>query len=128
MRKLVWSVLAAMAIFLSGCTDETESMSSSEHTVVHLIPDVDVSTRGLTAPQQVNGYHLRYILEAYAQEAEGTLGAKLIRLCQTSSTFELELMPDKTYTFLAWADYVSSGMDNVKLNNVNDEFYTTADL
>lgn len=43
--------------FLSGCTDETESMSSSEHTVVHLIPDVDVSTRGLTAPQQVNGYH-----------------------------------------------------------------------
>lgn len=128
MRKLVWSVLATMAIFLSGCTDETESMSSSEHTVVHLIPDVDVSTRGLTAPQQVNGYHLRYILEAYAQEAEGTLGAKLIRLCQTSSTFELELMPDKTYTFLAWADYVSSGMDNVKLNNVNDEFYTTADL
>ena len=61
MRKLVWSVLAAMAIFLSGCTDETESMSSSEHTVVHLIPDVDVSTRGLTAPQQVNGYHLRYL-------------------------------------------------------------------
>lgn len=46
MRKLVWSVLVAMAIFLSGCTDETESMSSSEHTVVHLIPDVDVSTRG----------------------------------------------------------------------------------
>ena len=79
MRKLVWSVLAAMAIFLSGCTDETESMSSSEHTVVHLIPDVDVSTRGLTAPQQVNGYHLRYILEFYAQEAkEGTFVAKLI--------------------------------------------------
>ena len=62
MRKLVWSVLATMAIFLSGCTDETESMSSSEQTVVLLISDVDVSTRVLTAPQQVDGYLLRSLL------------------------------------------------------------------
>lgn len=128
MKELVWLMLATMTFLGFGCTDETDSVALSERTVVRLTPEVNVSTRNQAAPQQVNGYHLRYILEAYEQEAEGTLGAKQAHLCQTSSTFELDLMPGKNYIFLAWADYVSSGGDNANLNNVNDEFYITADL
>ena len=72
MKELVWLMLATMTFLGFGCTDETDSVALSERTVVRLTPEVNVSTRNQAAPQQVNGYHLRYILEAYEQEAEGT--------------------------------------------------------
>lgn len=128
MRKLFWSLWAIMALFWTGCSDETETINNLEQTIVHLIPEDKTNGRAVTAPQQVNGYHLRYVLEAYEEESNGALGAKVTRLCQTSPTFQLELAASKKYTLLAWADYVNSGVDNTNLNNVKDEFYTTTDL
>lgn len=128
MRKLFWSLWAIIALFWTGCSDETETINNLEQTIVHLIPEGKTNGRAVTAPQQVNGYHLRYVLEAYEEESNGALGAKVTRLCQTSPTFQLELAASKKYTLLAWADYVNSGVDNTNLNNVKDEFYTTTDL
>lgn len=126
MRKLLSTLMAVMAFFLLGCTDETETMGASNRTIVRLTPEANVSTRA--AAPQIEGYHLRYILEAYEQQESGELGTKLGRYVQTTSNFELDLLPGKKYTLLAWADYVSSGQDNAGMNSTEDDFYNTADL
>lgn len=127
MRKLIWSLMTVLAFVFVSCTDETDSMGIANRTLVRLTPEGNVLTRATGAPQ-VDGYHLRYILEAYEQQVSGELGAKLGRFVQTTTDFELELAQEKTYVLLAWADYVSSGLDNANISSTEDEFYNTTDL
>lgn len=128
MKKLLSYLMAAMAFIFVGCTDENEMMVTANRTMVRLTPESNASTRASAGAPQIDGYHLRYILEAYEQLDSGELSAKMGRYVQTTSNFELDLKPGKKYTLLAWADYVSSGQDNANMNSTEDEFYNTTDL
>lgn len=129
MREKLLSVIAIIFLLFTGCSDETEEYpASSEDTVIWFTTEGNVNTR-IGGTPQIDGYHLRYILEVYKQNEDGTSGELLERLCQAGTKFQLKLENDCEYILAAWADYVNSGADNTQLDNLEDEFYiTTAGL
>lgn len=77
-------------------------------------------------------YDLRYILEVYEVIEKGgqvTISAESINKRQVATTtsyqdgveFDIRLVPNRTYKFVVWADFVNEGMKS-------DLFYDTADL
>lgn len=85
-----------------------------------------------------NTYDLRYILEVYAENEDGT-GTPIYRERMVNcldkyapTTFALRLVPNRTYKFVVFADFVAEG--NAKLTEpadklaIEDLYYNTSDL
>ena len=83
-------------------------------------------------------YDLRYILEVYAENEDGT-GTPIYRERMVNcldkyapTTFALRLVPNRTYKFVVFADFVAEG--NAELTEpadklaIEDLYYNTADL
>ena len=83
-------------------------------------------------------YDLRYILEVYAENEDGT-GTPIYRERMVNcldkyapTTFALRLVPNRTYKFVVFADFVAEG--NAELTEpadklaIKDLYYNTADL
>lgn len=83
-------------------------------------------------------YDLRYILEVYAEDEDGT-GTPIYRERMVNcldkyapTTFALRLVPNRTYKFVVFADFVAEG--NAELTEpadkleIDDLYYNTADL
>lgn len=128
MKHLILFSIATLWMLASSCSDDSNLGLSQQgnKTIIHLSAD-DTQTRSGSLPE-AEGYHLRYILEAYLQTTSGELAERVSRSVQTDPTFSLQLSDNEKYTLVAWADFASSGADNATLDSTDDEFYTTEPL
>ena len=122
-KFFLWYVF--FGLLLMGCRDAESAIDHKQNVKVHLSMDVAV-TRGTSVLPTAEGYHLRYVLGVYKQN---NVTLTLVqRMPQTTPDFNLQLAPDETFTLVAWADFVNSGVDNSALISVEDEFYDTQSL
>ena len=156
MKKLL-SILALALCFVACQNDAVESVSNSD--LVDVVLTVDAPemgiTRGLDNDQRVGRssalgaidffndadwakYDVRYILEVYAENAHGTgepiYRERLVNCLDkyAPTTFALRLVPERTYKFVVFADFVADG-NHTKVEAADklaiaDWYYDTRDL
>ncbi|MBQ2784244.1 MAG: starch-binding protein [Alistipes sp.] len=156
MKKLL-SILALALCFVACQNDAVESVSNSD--LVDVVLTVDAPemgiTRGLDGDQQVGRssalgaidffndadwakYDVRYILEVYAENEDGTgepiYRERLVNCLDkyAPTTFALRLVPERTYKFVIFADFVADG-NHTKVEAADklaiaDWYYDTTDL
>ena len=156
MKKLL-SILALALCFVACQNDAVESVSNSD--LVDVVLTVDAPemgiTRGLDGDQQVGRnsalgaidffndadwakYDVRYILEVYAENEDGTgepiYRERLVNCLDkyAPTTFALRLVPERTYKFVVFADFVADG-NHTKVEPaaklaIADWYYDTSDL
>ena len=156
MKKLL-SILALALCFVACQNDAVESVSNSD--LVDVVLTVDAPemgvTRGLDGDQQVGRssalgaidffddddwakYDVRYILEVYAENEDGTgepiYRERLVNCLDkyAPTTFALRLVPERTYKFVVFADFVADG-NHTKVEPaaklaIDDWYYNTSDL
>lgn len=119
-------MLSAALVFTS-CSKELDSGKLSEKEVT-----VSLATRlPQQAPQSkavteqvadVEGYHLRYILEIWTSGAKPELYKRIVKEANADKTtsFDVTLLSGRTFDFLLWADYAEDGGNE-------DMHYTTVD-
>lgn len=131
--KIILLILSLIGYISISCEDDksgiTPTVAENEITV-SLIPEEKIEgslrkvndtfsgERALTLPQ---GYHLRYIVEVYTENEDGTLFERVDRRIQTTTEFTLKLSDKKRYTLLAWADFISDS----STDNTADGYYQT---
>jgi len=136
MKTFFYPTLLACAALLVSCQSDINEPLTTETTVNFslTIPDELASTRanasgsnsakgGLTNVD-MQQYDLRYQLAVY--QIEGTDTTLVKKIVQTSDLCEdaqiaLRLTPNRTYRFVAWADFVKQG-------ETSDLHYNTEDL
>ena len=155
MKKLL-SILALALCFVACQNEAVESVSNSD--LVDVVLTVDAPELGVTradgdayaAKNSAFGaidfltdadwanYDLRYILEVYAEDEKGTgepiYRERLVNCLDkyAPTTFALRLVPERTYKFVVFADFVAEG--NAELTEpaaklaIRDLYYNTADL
>lgn len=106
---------------LLSCHNDTEKeadLVTTLNTTLHLINE------GLSADMEAKftDYQIRYILEIYKQNSNGTLGDIVDRIVQKTPDFNISLKSTDTYTFAAWSDFTTQG------DELTDSFYDTTDL
>ena len=156
MKKLL-SILALALCFVACQNDAVESVSNSD--LVDVVLTVDAPemgiTRGLDGDQRVGRssalgaidffndadwakYDVRYILEVYAENEDGTgepiYRERLVNCLDkyAPTTFALRLVPERTYKFVVFADFVADG-NHTKVEAADklaiaDWYYDTSDL
>lgn len=152
MKKLL-SILALALCFVACQNVGEENVSNSD--LVDVVLTVDAPELGVTRADgdEQNGknsaygaidfmsdadwanYDLRYILEVYAANDEGT-GEPIYRERLVNcldkyevTTFDLRLIPDREYKFVVFADFVAEGSAEAEDKlAINDLYYNTADL
>ena len=156
MKKFL-SILALALCFVACQNDAVESVSNSD--LVDVVLTVDAPemgvTRGLDGDQQVGRssalgaidffddddwakYDVRYILEVYAENEDGTgepiYRERLVNCLDkyAPTTFALRLVPERTYKFVVFADFVADG-NHTKVEPaaklaIDDWYYNTSDL
>ncbi len=152
MKKLL-SILALALCFVACQNEQVESVSNSDLVDVVLnidAPDLSVTRADVDGQNAKNSafgaidfltdadwtnYDLRYILEVYDQNENGT-GTPIYRERLVNcldkyapTTFELRLVPNREYKFVVFADFVAEGSAEAtdKLA-IADLYYNTADL
>ena len=143
MKKLIFSLLFIVAMLASCVEDKTavEVPAGDQVGVTIGVAAPELSTRaaegglnsGLGAIDNFGEaewarYDVRYILEVYdASEGYENFDTPVCqRMVQTfdsyqSTSFDLRLIPDRTYKFVVWADFVEEG-------SLADLNYNTANL
>ena len=144
MKKFIFS-LAFIAAMLTSCVNNDIEGGYNSADAVDVVIGVNAPTLAATRAGETDmdsglgaidnfgddewaKYDIRYMLEVY----DATEGFKNFdtpvcqRMVQTydsyqETTFELRLVPDRTYKFVVWADFVLQG-------SVDDLNYNTADL
>ena len=77
------------------------------------------SSKGAIANNVLNEYDIRYTLEVY--DANGALAKedqKTVK--ETSTSFELRLIPGRHYRFVVWADFVKEGVAYYDVKDLRD--------
>lgn len=155
MKKLL-SFLALALCFVACQNEAVESVSNGDLANVVLTidaPELGVTRADLDANAAKNSafgaidflsdadwanYDLRYILEVYAADENGTgepiYRERLVNCLDkyAPTTFELRLVPNRDYKFVVFADFVAEGKAELtepadKLA-IPDLYYNTADL
>ncbi len=155
MKKLL-SFLALALCFVACQNEAVESVSNGD--LANVVLTIDAPELGVTrADGDANAaknsafgaidfltdadwanYDLRYILEVYAADENGTgepiYRERLVNCLDkyAPTTFELRLVPNRDYKFVVFADFVAEG--NAELTEpadklaIKDLYYNTADL
>ena len=155
MKKLL-SILALALCFVACQNEGVENVANGD--LVDVVLTVDAPELGVTRADgdTQNGknsafgaidflsdadwanYDLRYILEVYAENETGEgkpiYSERLVNCLDkyAPTTFSLRLVPNRTYKFVVFADFVAEG--NAKLTEpaeklaIADLYYNTADL
>ena len=134
-RKLTG--LLALGIILSACqvSEQTTGLTESGDAVVTVAlssPAAAIATRNLSSGANsaygglsnvsLTDYDLRYQLAVYSTDNELVVSPTTVTASDGgSASFELVLAPDCSYTFVAWADFVTAG-------TTEDLHYSTADF
>ena len=115
--KAKFLALAALVLGLASCQTEPEGFDvvvggEQEVTINVSLPGV---TRGSADSGIVNvdfsKYDLRYVLEVYDVATEpAQLASRDVKTTDdTSTAFDVRLVPDRDYKFVVWADFVNDG-------------------
>lgn len=155
MKKLL-SILALALCFVACQNEAVESVNNGD--LANVVLTIDAPELGVTrADGDANAaknsafgaidfltdadwanYDLRYILEVYAENENGTgepiYRERLVNCLDkyAPTTFELRLVPERTYKFVVFADFVAEG--NAELTEpaaklaIRDLYYDTTDL
>ena len=152
MKKLL-SILALALCFVACQNEGVENPTNGD--LVNVVLSVDAPELGVTRADEDNfagknsafgaidfmndadwdNYDLRYILEVYDANDEGT-GEPIYRerlvncLDKYAPTqFDLRLVPNRDYKFVVFADFVAEGSAEAKdMLAIADLYYNTADL
>ena len=155
MKKLL-SFLALALCFVACQNEAVESVSNGD--LANVVLTIDAPELGVTrADGDTNAaknsafgaidfltdadwanYDLRYILEVYAADEDGT-GEPIYRERMVNcldkyapTTFELRLVPNRDYKFVVFADFVAEGnaerTEPADKLAIKDLYYNTADL
>ena len=109
-----WALLSAVLAFTS-CSKELDPGTSPDKEVT-----VSLATRLPSAPQSravteqvadIEGYHLRYILEIWTSGNKPELYKRIVKEANADKTisFDVSLLSGRTFDFLLWADYAEDG-------------------
>ncbi|MBO7312776.1 MAG: FimB/Mfa2 family fimbrial subunit, partial [Alistipes sp.] len=80
---------------------------------------VDSSKGAIANNVLEKGYEIRYTLEVY--DANGALAKEADKTVnQTSTSFELRLIPGRHYRFVVWADFVKAGVAYYNVDDLRD--------
>lgn len=128
MRKFF--LLAALVLGLAACQNDLDGVNSApKGEVARLCVSLpDVATRAAAGSEvgglvhfDANTMDIRYILEVYNEDGTALVKARDIILSDNGSVaFELNLIPNRNYQFVVWADFVANG-------SKADNYYNTAD-
>ena len=146
MRKLLLSLMALAAVTVSCQKESTPTDYTGEGAIAVTIevdaPELNISRAGEggmnsgcgaidnfnTAPYEWSKYDIRYMMEIFdvTRDSKNTDTPILDRMVRTldsyrPTSFELRLIPNRTYKFVVWADFVLEG-ETADLN------YNTTDL
>lgn len=137
--KKVLSLLAFSAVMFAGCQEELETLQegTGEESVVRITlqaPEAMGMTRaGAGYTNSAKGgitnvdwtkYDLRYQVAVYDAEGTNQVVAPIVKTVQGSyadTDFEVRLVNNRKYKFVAWADFVATG-------TTADLHYATSDL
>lgn len=127
MRKFF--LLAALVLGLAACQNDLDGVNSApKGEVARLCVSLpDVATRAAAGSEvgglghfDPNTMDIRYILEVYNEDGTALVKARDIILSDNGSVaFELNLIPNRNYQFVVWADFVANG-------SKADNYYNTA--
>ena len=108
-------VMLSAALAFTSCDKEPDPATSPEKEVT-----VSLATRLPSAPQSravteqvadIEGYHLRYILEIWTSGDNPELYKRIVKEADADKTtsFDVTLLSGRTFDFLLWADYAVDG-------------------
>lgn len=127
-------LLASLSVLAPACSKDkqvapnsTEKGLEKQQVMISLSP-LGGGFRAQTTLPEVEGHHLRYVLELYRQNADGSLGALAKHIAQVSPDFTVEVDRSERYTIVGWADFVPSGDNNAQASSTQDAYYNTQDL
>ena len=150
MKKLL-SILALALCFVACQNEGVENPANGD--LVNVVLSVDAPELGVTRADEDNfagknsafgaidfmndadwdNYDLRYILEVYDANDEGTgepiYRERLVKCLDkyAPTQFDLRLVPNRDYKFVVFADFVAEGSAEAK-DKIADLYYNTADL
>lgn len=117
MKKFTLFSLALLSAVLAftSCSKELDPRTSPDKEVT-----VSLATRLPSAPQSravteqvadIEGYHLRYILEIWTSGDKPELYKRIVKEADADKTtsFDVTLLSGRTFDFLLWADYAEDG-------------------
>ncbi len=119
--KLLITALAAIFSMTACQTEDPGTDVCGKMTSVSIGVNAEdmQQTKSLTSAEEIEGYHLRYILEVWTQGTNPECYTRSIEAADENqqATFNLTLLAGRTFDFLLWADYVKDGLeDNVDLH------------
>ena len=108
-------VMLSAALAFTSCSKELDPGTSPGKEVT-----VSLATRLSSAPQSravteqvadIDGYHLRYILEIWTSGDKPELYKRIVKEADADKTtsFDVTLLSGRTFDFLLWADYAEDG-------------------
>ena len=140
---ILWAIPALM---LAGCQNEMETagqMDAGEEATIRIsveAPEAMSTTRAaLTGSNSARGgitnvdwtkYDLRYQIAVYSADGSTQVVAPITKTVQkaySSTTFDIRLVDNREYKFVAWADFVTTGTEGTE-GYPADLHYNTADL
>ena len=117
MKKFTLFSLALLsaALAFTSCSKELDPGTSPDKGIT-----VSLATRLPSAPQSravteqvadIEGYHLRYILEIWTSGDKPELYKRIVKEADADKTtsFDVTLLSGRTFDFLLWADYAEDG-------------------
>lgn len=128
--KPINSLMIAIGLLMSlmSCSQEDANTTNEGGAVkVILSTEQQLGVKSSTTPT-ISGYHLRYILEVFEQDASGIAGNSVERIASVVPEFDLtKLEQGKKYILAGWADFVDS---STGITEVSDQaaFYNTSNL
>ena len=120
MKKLL--LFAALVLGAVSCMKDNSfdaNAGSEAEVVLSVALPADVtrainqdSAKGAIGNIDLAQYDIRYILEVF--DASNTLAKRVVNYedSETTTTFELRLIPGRHYSFVVWADFVTQGSED----------------
>lgn len=126
-RLLQVAMLSAIVALTSCNKDELSGSSSEKEVTVTLstqLPSPTAKTRAINEEiADIDGFHLRYIMEVWTKETAPKLYKKEVVAAngQNQAQFNVSLLNGREFDILLWADYARDGYDDDLHYNTGSE-------
>ncbi len=116
--KLFLITMLSALTALTSCSKE-DGMDTSQKNVnvtfATQLPQANPLAKSVTEQfPDIEGYHIRYILEVWTAGANPELYKRIVKSAEADKTasFDVNLLSGRTFDFLLWADYVKDGTND----------------
>lgn len=116
--KLFLITMLSALTALTSCSKEDGMDTSRKNvnvTFATQLPQANPLAKSVTEQfPDIEGYHIRYILEVWTAGANPELYKRIVKSAEADKTasFDVNLLSGRTFDFLLWADYVKDGAND----------------